>query len=97
MLVYRTFMSATVVFERLLEWFAEGGAQRDRVARLVLLWVNNHFNDFETDASMTELMDKFELALQTEVQTFYFFDKNLKIELFSAWAACRPCSTSRAA
>ena len=68
LLVYRTFItSATIVFERMIKWF-DDPAQRDRVARLVLLWVNNHFNDFETDARMGELMDKFETALQAEVR-----------------------------
>ena len=51
----------------MIKWF-DDPAQRDRVARLVLLWVNNHFNDFETDARMGELMDKFETALQAEVR-----------------------------
>lgn len=38
-----------------------------QVARLVLLWVNNHFNDFETSGEMMEKLQYFESALEREV------------------------------
>lgn len=34
-----------------------------QVARLVLLWVNNHFNDFETNSAMMSRLEKFEFQL----------------------------------
>lgn len=36
----------------------------------MLLWVNNHFNDFETDALMSEFLEKFEALLEREVSIF---------------------------
>lgn len=35
-----------------------------RVARVVILWVNNYFTDFETDAQMMEFLELFELELE---------------------------------
>lgn len=39
-------------------------AVRDKVTRVVLLWVNNHFTDFETDPSMMEFLETFECLLE---------------------------------
>ncbi|XP_035917536.1 rap guanine nucleotide exchange factor 6 isoform X2 [Anopheles stephensi] len=36
----------------------------DRVTRVVLLWVNNHFTDFDTDPQMMEFLELFETALE---------------------------------
>lgn len=38
-----------------------------KVTRVVLLWVNNHFTDFETDPDMMEFLEKFEACLEKEV------------------------------
>lgn len=35
-----------------------------RVARVVILWVNNYFTDFETDTPMMEFLEEFELELE---------------------------------
>ncbi|KAF0038452.1 hypothetical protein F2P81_008936 [Scophthalmus maximus] len=35
------------------------------VTRIVLLWVNNHFNDFEGDPAMTRFLEVFEKHLET--------------------------------
>jgi Rap guanine nucleotide exchange factor 2 len=35
-----------------------------RVARVVILWVNNYFTDFETDSQMMEFLEEFELELE---------------------------------
>ncbi|XP_017048393.1 rap guanine nucleotide exchange factor 2 isoform X2 [Drosophila ficusphila] len=37
---------------------------RDRVTRVVLLWVNNHFTDFEADHEMMEFLEVFEALLE---------------------------------
>lgn len=37
-----------------------------QVARLILLWVNNHYNDFETNESLFKLLERFEAALERE-------------------------------
>lgn len=44
----------------------EEATVRDRVTRVVLLWVNNHFTDFETDPSMMEFLETFEVGLERE-------------------------------
>ncbi|KHJ94971.1 RasGEF domain protein [Oesophagostomum dentatum] len=36
------------------------------IARIVLLWVNNHYNDFETNDEMTKLLERFEGALERD-------------------------------
>uniref|UniRef100_A0A2K6JXR2 Rap guanine nucleotide exchange factor 2 n=1 Tax=Rhinopithecus bieti TaxID=61621 RepID=A0A2K6JXR2_RHIBE len=52
LLTYRTFLSSPMeVGKKLLEWFNDPSL-RDKVTRVVLLWVNNHFNDFEGDPKM---------------------------------------------
>lgn len=38
-----------------------------QVTRVVLLWVNNHFNDFEGDPAMTHFLEEFENNLEKEV------------------------------
>jgi len=51
------------VANQLLDWFNEPSA-RDRVTRVVLLWVNNHFTDFEMDPVMMDFVEKFEACLE---------------------------------
>ena len=34
------------------------------MTRILLLWVNNHFTDFELDSDMMELLDTFETRLE---------------------------------
>ncbi len=38
-----------------------------QVTRIVLLWVNNHFNDFEGDPVMTQFLEDFEKLLDSSV------------------------------
>ncbi|CDW53166.1 rap guanine nucleotide exchange factor 2 [Trichuris trichiura] len=66
LLMYRTFIDdAAVMLEKILSWFADA-AFKEKVARLVLLWVNNHFNDFESSPKMMSLLEKFEASLEDE-------------------------------
>ncbi|XP_020287053.1 rap guanine nucleotide exchange factor 2-like isoform X4 [Pseudomyrmex gracilis] len=66
LLTHRTFIdSPLLVASQLLEWFDQSQV-RDRVARVVLLWVNNHFTDFETDPAMMEFLEAFEAGLEKE-------------------------------
>ncbi|XP_046881038.1 rap guanine nucleotide exchange factor 2 isoform X3 [Hypomesus transpacificus] len=66
LLTYRTFLSSPmVVGHKLLEWFHDPSL-RDKVTRVVLLWVNNHFNDFEGDHAMTRFLEEFENNLERE-------------------------------
>lgn len=43
-----------------------------QVTRVVLLWVNNHFNDFEGDPAMTQFLEEFENNLEREVRIMVF-------------------------
>ncbi|XP_037835016.1 rap guanine nucleotide exchange factor 6 isoform X4 [Kryptolebias marmoratus] len=64
LLTYRTFLSSPMdVGRKLLEWF-QMDSHRDTVTRIVLLWVNNHFNDFEGDPAMTHFLEDFEKHLE---------------------------------
>ncbi|XP_036906411.1 rap guanine nucleotide exchange factor 6 isoform X1 [Sturnira hondurensis] len=64
LLTYRTFLQSPLdVGLKLLEWF-KIDSLRDKVTRIVLLWVNNHFNDFEGDPAMTRFLEEFEKNLE---------------------------------
>jgi Rap guanine nucleotide exchange factor 2 len=66
LLTYRTFLeSPKVLADQLLDWFTDSSL-RDKVTRVLLLWVNNHFTDFETDPSMMDFLQKFEVCLEAE-------------------------------
>ncbi|MBZ3879309.1 Rap guanine nucleotide exchange factor 2 [Sciurus carolinensis] len=66
LLTYRTFLSSpTEVGKKLLEWFNDP-CLRDKVTQVVLLWVNNHFSDFEGDPAMTQFLEEFENNLERE-------------------------------
>lgn len=39
-----------------------------QVTRVVLLWVNNHFNDFEENSSMTQFLEDFGKLLDEAVR-----------------------------
>ncbi|XP_066508118.1 rap guanine nucleotide exchange factor 2 isoform X2 [Hoplias malabaricus] len=66
LLTYRTFLSSPlIVGQRLLDWFNDPSS-RDKVTRVVLLWVNNHFSDFEGDPDMTNFLEEFQNYLERE-------------------------------
>lgn len=54
------------IADKLIKWF-QNDSYRERITRVVLLWVNNHFNDFESDMDMTEFLQAFESALEANV------------------------------
>ncbi|XP_055385503.1 uncharacterized protein LOC129614698 isoform X3 [Condylostylus longicornis] len=76
LLTHRTFIeNPKEVAKQLLQWFenedtsplhtnASGMEIRDRVSRVILLWVNNHFTDFEMDPEMMEFLETFEMGLE---------------------------------
>lgn len=80
LLTYRTFLKTPPVdlTSHLLDWFADVKL-RDKVTRVVLLWVNNHFNDFEGESVMTEFLEKFEQLVEKEVSYLFVFSFVLNI------------------
>lgn len=80
LLTYRTFIdNPNQIAQQLLTWFENEDAPlscsatpqeiRDRVSRVVLLWVNNSFTDFETDSDMVEFLETFIKALAQKRMT----------------------------
>ncbi|BFZ17836.1 hypothetical protein BsWGS_20875 [Bradybaena similaris] len=66
LLTYRTFLTSPLdLVKRLLEWFQTDDLKTS-VTRVVLLWVNNHFNDFETNPDMCDFLEHFECLLERE-------------------------------
>uniref|UniRef100_A0A914GUX5 Rap guanine nucleotide exchange factor 2 n=1 Tax=Globodera rostochiensis TaxID=31243 RepID=A0A914GUX5_GLORO len=67
LLMHRVFFRDSVqIAHRLLRWFREEPKHRERVARIMLIWLNNHFEDFEggqSAAQMTGLLDEFDELL----------------------------------
>lgn len=57
-----SFCSSLIIIPLVLQ--ATPSEIRDRVTRVVLLWVNNHFPDFETDPQMMEFLETFEAGLE---------------------------------
>ena len=55
-------LSQIVVMEFLLKLMKQEKLM-DRVTRLLLLWVHNHFLDFETNSKMMEYLEEFETLL----------------------------------
>uniref|UniRef100_A0A672SKG5 Rap guanine nucleotide exchange factor 2-like n=1 Tax=Sinocyclocheilus grahami TaxID=75366 RepID=A0A672SKG5_SINGR len=69
LLTYRTFLPSPLILgQRLLDWFNDSSL-RDKVTRVVLLWVNNHFSDFEGDPDMTSFLEEFQSNLEREKMT----------------------------
>lgn len=76
LLTYRTFIpNSQEISKQLLDWFECESSSllqcastpseiRDRVTRVVLLWVNNHFTDFESDPQMMTFLEIFETGLE---------------------------------
>lgn len=73
LLTHRTFNNNPLTLvSKLLDWFENfeepesdcGIDICDRVTRVVLLWVENHFTDFESDSRMMDFLEKFELLLE---------------------------------
>ncbi|XP_043947130.1 rap guanine nucleotide exchange factor 2 isoform X2 [Drosophila biarmipes] len=72
LLTHRIFIrNPQEVTSKLLHWFDLNEVDahktqelRDRVTRVVLLWVNNHFTDFEADFEMMQFLEVFEALLE---------------------------------
>ncbi|XP_065197998.1 rap guanine nucleotide exchange factor 2-like [Sycon ciliatum] len=63
LLTYRTFMTATELAELLEQLFLHAEL-RDRVARVVLLWANNHIEDFNGSVEMIGFLRTFRRQLE---------------------------------
>ena len=69
LLTYRTFIDNPVIItDRLLEVFEQNyrtdASVCERVERVLLSWVNNHYNDFESNPKLGEFLEKFDDHLQ---------------------------------
>lgn len=57
LLTQRIFMDLHELAEKIILNFSDIGI-RDRVTRVMLLWVNNHFIDFEVDLNLMKLLQR---------------------------------------
>ena len=64
LLGHRTFVNSETIAARLCDWFLDCPEVRDRVARIFLLWVNNHIDDFDGKDNMLVLIERFRKQLQ---------------------------------
>ncbi|CAF0905048.1 unnamed protein product [Adineta ricciae] len=67
LLTYRTFLhDPTIVLNKLLECFQKSTNLTicEHVSRVILSWVNNHYNDFESNTQLNEFLEKFDDELQ---------------------------------
>lgn len=98
LLTHRTFVTSSQnVMRQLLQWFemestaplqttATSAQIRDRVTRVILLWVNNHFIDFESDPHMMKFLETFENGLES---------KNMHEQLHLLHIACAAKARTR--
>lgn len=64
LLTYRMFLpNPTLIAEKLLHSFNEP-MMKERVIRIVLMWVNNHFIDFEAHPIMINFLEQFTTSLE---------------------------------
>lgn len=69
LLTYKTFLDRpSEICSKLLNWFLERKF-RDKVTRAMLLWVNNHYSDFEGDPVMEDYLGTFEKGLELQQMT----------------------------
>ncbi|XP_061196492.1 rap guanine nucleotide exchange factor 2-like isoform X8 [Saccostrea echinata] len=80
LLCFRVFIKDHMdLANKLQNWF-ETPSYRNKVTRVVLLWVNNHFVDFETDAPLCEFLENFEGLLERELSIET--SRKIKAEMF---------------
>ena len=74
LLTYRTFIESPVIIsDKLLAWFLNNSLEiKHKVYRIVLLWIQNHFNDFETNRELYEFLEEFQSILQRDSMTNEF-------------------------
>lgn len=66
LLTFKTFLDRpSEICSQLLNWFLERRF-RDKVTRAMLLWVNNHYGDFEGDPVMEDYLETFEKGLELQ-------------------------------
>jgi len=67
LLTYRTFLSdPNIISTKLLERFKNPTSSKscEHVAQVLLTWVNNHYNDFETNPNLYDFLELFDDLLQ---------------------------------
>ena len=67
LLTYRAFIpDPSIITNKLLESFHKTANSMSAVhiARVIVSWVNNHYNDFESNPKLSEFLEKFDDYLQ---------------------------------
>jgi len=74
LLTYRTFINdPLIITNKLFDYLNKNinSTSCEHIARIILSWVNNHYNDFESNTKLNEFLEKFDEYLQnheTEVK-----------------------------
>lgn len=69
LLTYRTFLKSPLDVTRKLYSWLQDPVTREKAARIVMLWVNSHFRDFESCPEMMDFLEKFEVVLEEQKMT----------------------------
>ncbi|CAF1161556.1 unnamed protein product [Adineta steineri] len=67
LLTYRTFIHDPItITNKLLEYFNKNlnSTLSEHIARVILSWINNHYNDFESNSKLNDFLEKFDDLLQ---------------------------------
>ena len=89
LLTYRTFIAdPSIITKKLMDSFHINidSSASEHIARVILSWVNNHYNDFESNPKLHEFLEKFDEFLQNhsaEVRSNCYSSINLVVYLFS--------------
>ena len=75
-----------MITERLLERFDNpvSGKSCEHVAQVLLTWVNNHYNDFETNARLYDFLELFDDRLQNHEDEVRRTNQRLEASPFSS-------------
>ena len=67
LLTYRTFIDdSSIITKKLLDSFHAKieSMSGEHITRVILAWVNNHYNNFESNQKLYEFLEKFDEFLQ---------------------------------
>ena len=81
LLTYRTFIDdPTIITNKLIDSFDHkvNSTSCEHIARVVLSWVNNHYNDFETNIKLYEFLEIFDDRLQNHEAEVKFIKRKTK-------------------
>lgn len=86
LLTYRTFITDPLILvKKLMDTFHANidSSLSEHIARVILSWVNNHYNDFESNPKLHEFLETFDEFLQN-----HSAEVGLNCSLSINWGDC---------